>query len=154
MYVYSRRGGHLLVAEQSASERAVQSALTDFDPGLVLTWELDSHGRRVWNVHKVISEERPAIFVCTWRDETGAPRDLTFGLLDEVKRLREVDTMAAIDAHNAKIRADEDRAFEDAAHELARDITPRMHGKKSVPTFGAVGGKRKARERYKRLGFE
>lgn len=104
--VYSRHGGSLLLAEHAADERQVSAALKNLDPSLRLTWEVDQRtGRQVWNVVRVWSPEQPAIQVLTWRDETSLePRPLTSSIVDEVKRLRQVDTMKQSDQANARLR--------------------------------------------------
>lgn len=115
--VYSRHHGEgLVLAEYAADERAVQAALKDFDRTLRLVWERDErYGRQVWNVVSVWSPEHPAVQVLTWRvNGTGEPLPLTMRIVDEVKRLRQVDTMKVADDANADLVAAADKQnFED-----------------------------------------
>lgn len=123
-YVYSRHGGELLLAERAADERAVSAALKDFDRTLRLVWEVDQKtGLQVWNVVAVWSPEHPAVQVLTWRDETTlAPYPLTMRLVDEVKRLRQVDTMRMSDQANASLRAQVDKELFDSTLDITTEF--------------------------------
>lgn len=126
MAVYSRHGGNLIVAENSAGYGSVRAALKRLDRNLVLTWDRDEkYGVEVWNVHLVTSSDHPAHFICSWRENgTGRPLPLTHSLVDEVKRLREVDTLAAVDAANARVKASMAKQERDNALAVSSDHKP------------------------------
>lgn len=128
--VYSRHhGSGLTLAEFSVDERTVQQQLREFDPQLRLVWERDDEfGCQVWNVVKVWSADHPAVQILTWREDgVGRPLPLTSRLVDEVKRLREVDTLAASDAANARIRARADKQARDDALAIASEHAPKIN---------------------------
>lgn len=129
MHVYSRHGSPLLVAEHAADERSVTDALRQFDPDLVLTWEVQD-GQQVWEVHKVVGCDRPAVFICRWQDDRGTPLPLSHSLVDLVRKLRHGGVEKAAEEANARLRADADRETYEAAVEVFEDGIPRVQGKK------------------------
>lgn len=143
--IYSRhRGEGLVVAEYAQDERTISGDLKAFDPSLRLVWEQDVRtGRPVWNVVSVWSPEHPAHQVLSWRDEvTLEPLPLTSRLVDEVKRLRSVDTLKQSDAANAALKAGIDKDnFADTLEvtsEFERlDRTGRVHVPLRTRRFGA-----------------
>lgn len=126
MEIYSRHGGSLLVAENSTDEASVRAALKRFDPGLILSWEQDREWEmQVWNVHYLLSFDLPARFILSWRENgVGKPLPLTHSLVDEVKRLREVDTMKQVDAANAKLKASLEKKQRDDSLAVSADHKP------------------------------
>lgn len=148
MHVYSRRGTGLLVAEHAADERSVLAALRTFDPDLVLTWEVQD-GQQVWEVHKVVSRERPAVFICRWQDPYGNPLPLSHGLVDLVQSLRRPEAADAADRANARLRAEAERDTLEGALEIARDMIPRIRGRR-IPVLHR--GRHLLRSRHKPEG--
>lgn len=148
VHVYSRHGTGLLVAEHSADERSVTVALRDFDPDLVLTWEVQE-GQQVWEVHKVVSQDRPAVFICRWQDRHGAPLPLSHGLVDLVKQLRYGGVAQAAEEHNRKLREEAERDVYEGSLEIARDMIPRIRGRR-IPVLHR--GRHLLRSRHKAGG--
>lgn len=135
MHTYLKRSG-LVVAEESADEAGLQRALNRIDhPAarrLVLTREVDrKHDCWVWLVHVVVSDDRPAVYVCRWDDERGRPLPLSSGLVERVREqlARDGDPAAMVDAANAAHVAAVDRQIDEASSEAAR----------LVARFGAAG---------------
>jgi hypothetical protein len=151
--VYSRHGGELVLAEYAQDERTVAAALKDLDPQLRLTWEVcQKTGRTVWNVVKVWSPEHPAVQILTWRDErTLEPYPLTSRIVDEVKRLRQVDTMRESDLANARLRERQSRDEFNDTLEAVTDFkkivdTGRIHVPVTVGNQKLAAAKRRGRE--------
>lgn len=130
--VYFRRGG-IVVASQASDERSIADALKRFDPDLVLTWELDDQGRQVYEVHKVVGQDRPAVFICRWQDEYGEPLPLSHALLDLVAQLRRGGVEKAKQEQMRKEREATERDIYEEAKEIVRDMLPRVKGKRSSP---------------------
>lgn len=152
--VYRRHGG-LLLAERSADFESVERALKTFDRELVLNVEFDqAHQMSVYEVHKVYSRDRPALFVCGWRDARGVPLPLSSALIDEVKRLHPdsrgtrggLSTDQVADRENKQIYARETKQTQDEATEVLRDLLPRMKGKR-IPVLHR--GRHLLRSRHK-----
>lgn len=144
----------LFVAENRATEGQIAAALKDIDSALILTWEFED-GRQVWKVHAYAGSDRPAQYLCSWRDErTSEPLPLSHGLVEQVKRMR-LDSRADridADAHNAKLRSDETKRFESEMDEVAEDFdrADRNFGHFSGPlqrSPGLVAARRRAREK-------
>lgn len=130
--VYYRRGG-IVVANEAADERSVSEALKRFDPDLVLSWELDSQGRQVYEVHKIVGRDRPAVLICRWTDDYGEPRPLSHALLDLVAQHRRGGRLAAWEEEERRQRERDAQDAYDEALEASRDLIPRLRGKKSSP---------------------
>lgn len=153
MEIYSRHGGNLLVAEHGASEASVRAALKDFDRRLVLSWEHDdTHQTQVWNVHLVHSQDLPALFICSWRENgVGRPLPLTHSLVDEVKRLREVDTMKQVDDANARLKARLEKQDRDNALAIAGDHKPYVDRHRVTVTTSDAKNRKPAWQRNRHL---
>lgn len=145
MHVYSRHGSGLLVAENSTDERSVTDALRDFDPDLVLTWEIQDE-QQVWEVHKIVGRDRPAVFICRWQDDYGNPLPLSHGLVDLVKRLRYGGVGGAADDANRRLREQAERDVYEGSLEIARDLIPRIRGRR-IPVLHR--GRHLLRSRHK-----
>ena len=141
------RHGDVLVAAQAADERSITHALKQLDDRLILAVNPDEEtGRHVWQVLCRVASDRPAETVLSWRDEHLRPLPLSHMLVEEVKRLRQVDTYADVLASNRRLRerADQDDIAEATA--IAADMLPRIKGRKSSPLHRSVG-LRQARSR-------
>ena len=125
--VFHEEGG-ITVARHSADERSVSEALKRFDPDLVLTWELDSQGRQVYEVRKIVGRDRPALLICQWLDDYGEPLPLSHALLDLVVRLRRGGSDPA--ERNRRMLETQEREAAEAAYEIAADMLPRIAGKR------------------------
>lgn len=139
--VYGRRGG-ILTVERTADFASVEAALKAFDRDLVLNVEPDViHDRLVYQVHKVISRDRPAVFILSWRDELGVPLPLSSALVDEAKRLHPssrgdrggLSTDQLSDRENAAIRGRETAETLADTTEVLGDMLPRIRGKRLSP---------------------
>jgi hypothetical protein len=121
--VYTRRSG-LVVAEESADEAGLQRALAQLDPRLVLTREVDRrHGCFVWLVHVIVSDDRPAVYVCRWDDHRGVPLPLSSGLVERVREQlyrADRDGIRTTDTMNTQRQVDVDRQISEAVLEAAR----------------------------------
>lgn len=138
-----RRGG-LYVASEASDEDSIARALKRFDRDLILTWELDAHGRRVYEVHKIVSRDRPALLVLRWaeRGGIGEPIPLSHALLDEVARLQRGGTVEAFEDGRRAERERERREMAEEAYETTLDMWPRIRGVKSSPAHPGVNRKR------------
>jgi len=97
--VHSQTDSGLVIAEESADEAAVARALKQLDPTLELTKQIDpAYMRWVYKVHSCLGSERPPVFITDWRDKDGTPRDLTFSLVDRVRRLDRNSRSEALEA--------------------------------------------------------
>lgn len=131
-HILTRRESGLIVAENSADERTIQRALKDFDPHLVLTWEVDPTGVQVWNVHYVESGDRPAIFIAAWRDDYGTPLPLSSSLVDKVKSLRAgVDWVKVADEENRRLVERRRREAESDMDQVAAEYQPYIDDRRS-----------------------
>lgn len=151
--VYRRHGG-LLVAEDAADFQAVERALKAFDADLVLNVERRNDGRPVYDVHKVIASDRPAVFICRWQDERGEPLPLSSALVDLVKELHpssraargDLSTDQLVDRRNAALREEARRETREGAAEVLGDLLPRLKGKR-IPVLHR--GRHLLRSRHK-----
>lgn len=115
----------IVVAERHGSERGVWDALVAHDPDLILTWEPDRHGRKVWRVMRYVSDSLPADFVCEWRDpKTGEPLELSYGLVEKLKGMDRNGRGGYVDPdeHNRRIDELADRENREIVEEASRDF--------------------------------
>lgn len=150
-YVLSNHG-ELVVAAHAADERAITRALKQLDDRLVLAINLDEEtGQHVWQVLVRYGGDRPAQVVMSWRNEYGKPLPLSHALVEEVKRLRETDTFAAMVAHNRNMReaGNHDDFLE--ATEIAAEMIPYIKGRRGGGLRRGVG-LRMARDRRRARG--
>jgi len=144
-HVVSRRGG-LLVAEESMAFEQLERALKQLDRDLVLNVEFDPvHGCAVYDVHKVISRDRPAAFICRWMDAYGTPLPLSSGLLELVQKLQSGHGEDADELNRRMLEADE-RDVAEGVREIVRDMLPRITGKR-IPVLHRGIHLRRARAR-------
>ena len=116
---------------------SLEKALKAFDRDLVLNAEFDpTYQMAVYDVHKRLGGDRPAAFICSWRDERGMPLPLSSGLLELVRKLRGHGDNA--DVANQRLVDDQEREAFDAAYEAARDMLPRIAGKKLSPLHRGI----------------
>lgn len=143
MLMTETKHGDLVLAEYSADERTVSAALKAYDPHLRLIWELDSAtGRQVWKVVSVWSSEHPAVMILAWRENgIGDPMPLTMRLVDEVRKLREVDPVKAslaIDDANAKVKARLKQKARDDAQAISDEHKPYVDRNRVQVTTAAI----------------
>lgn len=121
--VYSGTGSGLVVAEHACGEPEVAHLLRQLDRRLVLTWEVDEeHHARVWRVFRRMGSDRPAVWICDWRDDYGNPLPLSSRLVDRVRDLS-VNSRAPkpdAQAHNERVRAEADKQFQEETDDIAR----------------------------------
>lgn len=126
--VYSQRGG-LTVAEYGADHASVQKALREHDDDLRLLPQPDDvHAGIAWTVLKYMGPDRPAVVVCSWRNERMEPLPLSHALVDHVKtldpRVRGHAFYEDPDVANAKLldrrRRDLDADMDEFVSETAR----------------------------------
>ena len=120
--VYSQQNG-LVVAENACGEPEVAARLRQFDRQLVLTWEVDEHHQaRVWRVFKRMGSDRPAVWICDWRDDYGNPLPLSSRLVDRVRDLSMNSRAPKPDAetHNQRLREEADKQFQEETGDIAK----------------------------------
>lgn len=113
--VLNRSGSALVVAREAADEGGLQHALARLDPNLILIRDLDeATGATLYKVMYWVADDRPAQWVCDWRDPPGShdgpPAQLSSGLLDLVESQRRdrpggYDASKAADEANARLVA-------------------------------------------------
>jgi hypothetical protein len=144
MTLIHRESKHgLIVAEESADEAAMTRALRRTDDRLRLIKEVDQrHGCFVWEVYCVVSDDQPAIQVCSWRDDYGTPLPLSNGLLDMVQSLRPENRGQRVDAdeHNRKLAEERQRTVANEVDELGREWTERLDKRRLTLGYGGITG--------------
>lgn len=132
--VYDHDPSGLLVARESASEEAVRRALKQLDSRLMLDYMIDTEWQRtVWQVLCRVSADQPPAVVCRWRGVDGEPLPLSHGLVEKVRGLH-MDSRAPrvdADAENQRLRDRIDADADAELEEIARELVPRLQGKKS-----------------------
>lgn len=122
--VYHTTKHGLVVASRGTDEAALQRALKQTDDRLILVRDLDPQtGRDVYKVMYWIADDRPAVWVCDWRDPDGTPRALSSGLLALVESQRKdrpggYDAFAAADDANAALVAGRRKAADQAIDDV------------------------------------
>lgn len=150
--VYSSTGSGLVVAEQACGEPEATAMLRRLDPQLVLTWEVDEDCRaRVWRVFKRMGSDRPAVWVCDWRDDHGRPLPLSSRLADRVRDLSVNSRAPKPDAetHNERVRAEAEKQHREELDEISRWHGAR-HGRAACLPRGV--GLRHARDKRRARG--
>lgn len=107
-------------------ERTVQSQLKALDPRLRLVQQFDPDAGMYYEVVCVWSAEHDARSVYKHRagGGIGEPLPLSSRVVEEVKRLREVDTLKASDDANARLREQIRKDSRDAALAISDDHKP------------------------------
>jgi hypothetical protein len=121
--VLSQTRSGLHVAEHGSDERTVSMLLRTFDPGLVLSKEVDPiHGCFVYVVVKR-QGDRSAVHICDWRDELGNPLPLASSLVDKVKSLHADSRAPRVDvlALNDNLRANQERDLREELYWHAKE---------------------------------
>jgi hypothetical protein len=77
---YLQLDSGLVIPQERAGWASVAAALKQHDPHLELG-QVDG----VWKVYYRTSPDRPAEFLTDWRDPDGTPRELSHGLVDQVR---------------------------------------------------------------------
>lgn len=132
-YVVSRHGSNLLVAANAVDERAITHALNDLKPGLFLDVDHnEEHSCLEYKVRLRYSRGQAPVYICGWCDENGRPLPLSSALIEKVKRLIEVDTSAAVAAHNKSVKEEAAKATGDEVEDVARDMLPFIQGKRAA----------------------
>lgn len=127
----------LAVCYQGASYRTVAAALRQLDPALLLDKELDEWGRERWLVRvRVGDNPRDWPTPVVWVNPDGTPRDLSLGIVDqvrkqEVRRKADVVTGKRLAASAAAVRA---RLAEEAQQD--REDIYREHEHRLSPVHG------------------
>jgi hypothetical protein len=127
----------LTVCYQGADYSTVSRALRQLDPALLLDKELDEWGRERWLVRVRVGDDPrgwPAPVV--WVEPDGTPRDLSLGIVDqvraqEVRRKADVMDGRRLAASAGRVR---DRLAEEARQD--RDDLIREHYHRLSPAHG------------------
>lgn len=129
--VYRETGKGIWLAEQGADEAAMQRALERLDDRLILAWEVDPiYSSRVYKVVRRVSDDRPAVHICDWRDDYGKPLPLSSGLTDLVQSLRPGARGAGLgmDEHNARLAAKRKDEADAMVDSIAHDYRKKLSG--------------------------
>jgi hypothetical protein len=117
-----------LFVRESVDERQIQRELQAIDPDLFLDKEFDSAHSVVFYCVKVhLGSASPPELVLDWRDSDDRPRQLSSGILSEVRRIMSQGPVSLdeIVRRNAEVtarkRSDVDYGYE----EIARDFVKR-----------------------------
>lgn len=144
-FVTRDTGLGLVVSEHRGDEAQLSRALKRIDDQLVLQRHpANVEGGWVYKVFKVVSEDQPAQAVCTWCDEQGKPLPLSSGLVSLVESLRMGARNQALDAeaHNARLKAENDKAQTEAAQAVADEHRAKVERGQLTVSLAANTSKR------------
>ena len=126
---YLQLDSGLVIPQEGRDWATIQAALKRHDPNLEL-----GEVNGVWKVYYRSSADVPAEFLCDWRDPDGTPRELSFGLVDEVvaRDRNSRGKRPSADELNARYQ-EQKRKDEDRQYEAMIEDTIRRHGTPVTP---------------------
>lgn len=134
MYRVEQYGGMTLVASVP-EERDLQRALQRIHPQLFLDPEFDPvQGRPFWTVKYSLGDQ-PPLLILDWRWPGGEPKELAWGLVEEMRRRDIVGpvSMEAIYRQNQELEKKNQALSQREYEEIATDMVPRiLHPRRTV----------------------
>lgn len=133
----TREVGSLAVIENTPDRKRIEAELQKFDQNLFLDAEVDVHRRFVWSVKEHIGSEHPPHLLFEWRDERGEPLPLSWGLIEEVRKMawRKDHGISVFDvvsqaneARRAELMRRSASEYEAIAEDIARMMNPLRSG--------------------------
>ena len=146
------RHGALYVVESANDSNELPRALKVLDDRLFLERQVTLTNEVVWCV---VLDMNPPMTVLEWRDEAGRPLDLSWGIVERMRRMvaqgdaRKLGEEVARRNHEMiERKRQESRA---ASREIVEDMLPSVLGKRSVVLPRGVG-LRRARDKRRARG--
>lgn len=147
----------IIVPWEAADERVVDEALRTIEPNLFLNKEIDPQGRLFYSACLFNGERAPdpITVAVDWRETDGTPKQLSEGLVYEIKRMQQAGgvNLQSIMKRNAALRSKMDDERQQIQEDIARDFD--RH--KAIGNFAIVPrsqGLRRSRDKLRARGHK
>lgn len=147
----------IIVPWEAADERVVDEALRTIEPNLFLNKEIDPQGRLFYSACLFNGERAPdpITVAVDWRETDGTPKQLSEGLVYEIKRMQQAGgvNLKSIMKRNAALRSKMDDERQQIQEDIARDFD--RH--KAIGNFAIVPrsqGLRRSRDKLRARGHK